>query len=103
MSDDDRARWSVAVAAAAATFVASYAIQRLYAAWSGGPDGAVVLDTAFVPYRWRCGLALVQGGMVGMVLGPVLGPETAAFLLRTVPVWVTAVVALAAIAMLAVP
>ena len=102
MSDDsDRPRWALAIAAASTTFVVSYAVQRLATAW--GDEGFAGLNQAWIPYRWRCALALVQALIVLSIVGPVLSERASDLLLRWVPVWVPAVVLVCAVAMLVVP
>lgn len=105
MADDtERPQWTVALAASSATFVVSYAVQRLLAAWSAGPDWMITPPSdGYIPYRWRCAIALLQALMVLFIAGPLLGEGAAGVLARWVPVWVPVLVTLSAIAMLAVP
>lgn len=101
--DTSSARWAVALALGAATFVLSYTAQRLYAAWTEGGAAPVYLAEEHIPYYWRCALGWAQAVVVVPIVGMGLGGRAAGLLLRTLPIWLSGVVLLGAAAMVGVP
>lgn len=91
------------VTLATTVFVASYAAQRLWAAWGGEPDWTQFVVRYDTPYYWRSGLALLHACVAGTFAGLATGPELASTALRFAPVWVPAVVLPLALSMAAVP
>ncbi|MCA9491162.1 MAG: hypothetical protein KC621_14630 [Myxococcales bacterium] len=102
-SRDRGAPAALGLTLASTVFVASYAGQRLWSALRGEPDWTEIIVSAHTPYYWRCGVALLQGGLVGLAAGLGTSTELAATVLRFAPVWVPAVVLPMALAMAAVP
>ena len=102
--DDPRgARWGLAAAIGACTFVLSYAAQRLVAFRTGTPDWTGDVNVAHIPYYWRCALALLQAGIVASVVSLAVGDARAERVLRWSEGWVPVLVLMAAIAMVLVP
>lgn len=91
------------VTLASTTFVASYALQRLWAAWGAEADWTQLVVQYDTPYYWRSALALLHAVVAGAVAALGTGPELAATALRFAPVWVPAVVLPLALSMAAVP
>ena len=70
----------------------------------GDPAGApMLLGEAYIPYYWRCALAWVQAMIVVPIVGMGIGERAADRLLRTVPIWLSVVVGVSAVAMGLVP
>jgi hypothetical protein len=94
-------RTALAGAVFGLVFTASYALQRLWAAWLGEPATSAVLAFAHVPYFGRIALAVLHAIVVATVVGmAVRDPER---WLGRVPVLVLVVVGAAASAMVLVP
>ena len=67
--DAVRGRVAAAAAWAGIAGASSYALQRLYSAWSGEVGYANILAQEHVPYYWRAVLALFHAVLVGLVIG----------------------------------
>jgi hypothetical protein len=84
-------------------FVASYALQRLWAAWSGDEDWARYVVQYETPYYWRSGFALLHATVAGTIAGLGTRADLAATALRFAPLWVPAVVLPLALSMAVIP
>lgn len=85
------------------TGTASYAVQRLYAAWGGAEDAGLVVDQVHIPYYWRCDLALLHAGLAAVIVAFGVRPEAALTWLGRGPWLVLLVVLPSALAMVLVP
>ncbi len=90
------------VATVALVAVLSYAGQRLWDARVEPPLGSVLVQ-ATIPYYWRAAGAVVQGVVVGTLVGFGLGPRGVRWGLARLPSLVLLVVLPAAISMVLVP
>ncbi len=84
-------------------FVASYALQRLAAAWVGEMEASAVLASTHTPYFWRIAVAALHGVVLGLVAALATDDVGAGWWLARFPWLVLAVVLPAAVAMAVVP
>jgi hypothetical protein len=97
------AAWGLASTAAAATFVVSYAGQRLWSLGTPQPDPTEAILLGHTPFYWRCGVALLQAALVASMIGAAVDDDRAAAALRWAPVWLPAIVLPLALLMVAFP
>lgn len=74
---------------------ASYALQRLWSAWSGEVAYGDVIAQEHVPYSWRVALTVFHAVAIGLIVGLGLREGSAARSLAWVPLALVPVLALA--------
>jgi hypothetical protein len=86
------ASWGLAVTAAATTFCASYALQRLLSLLLGEPDATSAAVVGHTPYYWRVSLALLHALIALALVKLGVNNDRAETALRFAPMWVPCVV-----------